>query len=83
MDANGYFYLVGETTAGKLPTTAGVVQPSGAPLGSTGTYVEAYRGFVAKFNPVTSAGGASLAYATYLGGHTRSLKRLHQRHRYR
>ena len=26
------------------------------------------RGFVAKFNPVTTAGGASLAYATYLGG---------------
>jgi len=35
--------------------------------------VEAWRGFVAKFNPVTSAGGASLAYATYLGGHTEAL----------
>ena len=33
-------------------------------------YVQAWRGFIAKFNPVTSAGGASLAYATYLGGQT-------------
>lgn len=73
VDANGYFYLVGETQAGKLPTTAGVVQPSGAPLDGTGVYVLASRGFVAKFTPVTSAGGASLAYATYLGGHTQSL----------
>ena len=57
MDQNGYFYLVGETSASKLPTTAGVIQPTAAPLGSTGTYVEACRGFVAKFSPVTSAGG--------------------------
>jgi uncharacterized protein (TIGR03437 family) len=74
VDAGGYFYLVGETKAGDLPTTAGAYQPTSAPLGSiggsTGTYVEAYRGFVAKFNPVTSAGGVTLAYATYLGGKT-------------
>jgi uncharacterized protein (TIGR03437 family) len=73
VDANGYFYLVGETQAGKLPTTVGVVQPSGAPLDSTGSYLPAWRGFVAKFNPVTSAGGVLLAYATYLGGHTSNL----------
>ena len=30
----------------------------------------AYRGFVAKFNPVTSSAGPTLAYATYLGGNT-------------
>ena len=70
VDANGYFYLVGETQASNLPTTAGVIQPNGAPLGNPATYVQAWRGFVAKFNPVTSAGGASLAYATYLGGKT-------------
>ncbi|HTT61525.1 MAG TPA: SBBP repeat-containing protein [Bryobacteraceae bacterium] len=70
VDANGYFYLIGETQAGKLPTTAGVVQPSGAPLDPTGVYVLADRGFIAKFNPVTSANGVSLAYSTYLGGHT-------------
>jgi uncharacterized protein (TIGR03437 family) len=73
VDANGYFYLIGETMAGKLPTTAGVVQPVGAPLDSTGNYVMADRGFVAKFNPVTASGGASLAYCTYLGGKTASL----------
>ena len=74
VDSNGYFYLVGETMAGKLPTTTGVIQPNGVPLDPTyGVYVQAWRGFVAKFNPVTSAGGASLAYATYLGGHTASL----------
>jgi len=73
VDANGYFYLVGETSAGKLPATAGVIQPSAGPLGSTGTYVEAYRGFIAKFTPVISAGGVSLAYCTYLGGHTEAL----------
>ena len=70
VDANGYFYLVGETKAGKLPTTAGVIQPTGAPLGSTGYYVQADRGFIAKFTPVTFAGGVTLAYATYLGGQT-------------
>jgi hypothetical protein len=72
VDAGGYFYLVGETQAAKLPTTAGVVQFTGAPLGSTGTYLQAHRGFIAKFNPVTSAGGVTLAYCTYLGGQTRN-----------
>jgi hypothetical protein len=71
--ANGYFYLVGETMAGDLPTTAGVIQPTSGPLGSGGTYVEAWRGFIAKFSPVTSKGGVSLDYATYLGGHTEAL----------
>jgi uncharacterized protein (TIGR03437 family) len=93
VDANGYFYLVGETTAGKLPTTAGVVQPTGAPINlAVGDFVQAYRGFIAKFSPVTSAGvvpgcsqdlcndvygasagGVSLVYCTYLGGHTQAL----------
>ena len=41
VDANSYFYLVGETEAGELPTTAGVIQPTSGPLGSGGTYVEA------------------------------------------
>jgi hypothetical protein len=35
VDASGYFYLVGETMAGKLPTTTGVFQPAGAPLDPT------------------------------------------------
>jgi uncharacterized protein (TIGR03437 family) len=70
VDANGYFYLVGETQDGTLPTTVGVVQPSAAPEYSPGSLLYAYRGFVAKFNPVTSTGGVLLAYATYLGGKT-------------
>src|ERR1039457_2160107 len=37
------------------------------------SYVLADRGFVAKFTPVTSAGGASLAYCKYLGGQTANL----------
>ena len=72
VDANGYFYLVGETIAGNLPTTAGVIQPTAAPLDNSGVYVLAYRGFVAKFSPIGSAGGVSLAYATYLGGQTQT-----------
>jgi len=73
VDGTGSFYLIGETEAGRLPTTAGVVQPVGAPLDSAGVHVQAFRGFVAKFSPVTSAGGVSLSYATYLGGHTAAL----------
>ena len=73
VDANGYFYLVGETMAGKLPTTVGVIQPTGGPLDVNGGYQQGWRGFVAKFNPVTSPGGVLLAYATYLGGHTSNL----------
>ena len=74
VDASGYFYLVGETEAGKLPTTTGAYQTTGAPLDPTnGVYVQGFRGFVAKFKPVTTTGGASMAWATYLGGHTANL----------
>jgi uncharacterized protein (TIGR03437 family) len=65
VDRNGFFYLIGETQAINLPTTTGVIQPNRDPPGSL-----AWRGFIAKFNPVTSASGVSLAYATYLGGKT-------------
>jgi uncharacterized protein (TIGR03437 family) len=70
VDQNGYFYLVGETKAGNLPTTAGVIQPVGGGLDPNKVYLQSWRGFVAKFNPVASAGGVTLAYATYLGGQT-------------
>jgi uncharacterized protein (TIGR03437 family) len=70
VDANDYFYLIGNTQGGKLPTTLDVVQPTAGPLGSNGGYLPSWRGFIAKFNPVTSAGGATLDYCTYLGGHT-------------
>jgi len=75
VDASGNFYLAGITNGSALPTTAGVIQPSSGPLynsSNTGNtpMLNALRGFVAKFNPVTAPGGASLAYATYLGGTT-------------
>ena len=67
VDANGNFYLVGHTEAADLPTTAGVIQPTQGPV-YNGRSLYAWRGFVAKFNPVIASGGPSLAYATYLGG---------------
>ena len=70
VDSTGYFYLIGYTQAGRLPTTLGAFQTTGAPLDNTGSNVTAFRGFIAKFNPVTSAEGASLAASTYLGGKT-------------
>ena len=73
IDSSGNFYLVGWTGSPNLPTTAGVIQPTGGPL-RTGdpTNLASTRSFIAKFNPVTATGGASLAYATYLGGQTAS-----------
>jgi hypothetical protein len=75
VDANGNFYIAGTTNEGLLPTTAGVIQPTTGPLGpgamgGNQTIQSGSRGFVAKFNPVTATGGATLAYATYLGGKT-------------
>jgi hypothetical protein len=67
VDANGYFYLIGSTQAGKLPTTPGVVQPTGTPLYAQSNALQSWRSFVAKFYPLMS-GGSALQYATYLGG---------------
>jgi hypothetical protein len=72
VDATGDFYLAGETNGMELPTTAGVIQPTSGPVNSAGEQatIAGIRGFIAKFNPVTTKGGSSLAYATYLGGKT-------------
>jgi hypothetical protein len=72
VDVSGNFYIVGDTNAMFLPTTAGVIQPTTGPETSSDNprMIGAVRGFVAKFNPVTATGGSSLAYATYLGGET-------------
>lgn len=72
VDASGNFYLAGETNGMELPTTPGVIQPTTGPERSASqqNIVAGIRGFIAKFNPVTTAGGSSLAYATYLGGST-------------
>ena len=48
--------------AGKLPTTVGVVSAQRRSSRQQWSYVLASRGFIAKFNPVTSAGGVLLAY---------------------
>jgi uncharacterized protein (TIGR03437 family) len=63
VDALGNFYLVGTTKDAYLPTTSGAFQPS-FPTASGLTAL----GFVAKFSPVSSPGGSSLIYASYLGG---------------
>jgi uncharacterized protein (TIGR03437 family) len=70
VDSNGYFYLIGDTKAGKLPTTLGAFQSASAPLDTSSSFVQAFRGFVAKFNPLASISAGSLAACTYLGGKT-------------
>jgi hypothetical protein len=60
VDASGNFYPAGTSSSNQLPVTPCALQRySGNRLA---------RGFVAKFSPVSSKGGASLIYATYLGG---------------
>jgi hypothetical protein len=70
VDASGNFYLAGETNGMELPITAGVIQPTTGPEFSTTNqnHVAGIRGLIAKFNPVTTKGGTSLAYVTYPGG---------------
>ncbi len=70
VDASGYFYLAGTTQSNQLPVTPGAFQTTfyGNPNPGFGT---SSRGFVAKFNPVSS--GASLFYTTYLGGFNKTL----------
>ena len=68
VDSSGNFYLVGYTVSPNLPTTAGVIEPTAGP--AVEGQLPQDRSFIAKFNPVTATGGASLAYATYLGGQT-------------
>ena len=65
VDSSGYFYLAGTTGSNQLPVTPGAFQTTyyGNPNPGFGTST---RGFVAKFNPVSS--GAALVYTTYLGG---------------
>lgn len=72
VDPTGNFYLAGETNGMELPTTSGVIQPTAGPVNSANEQatIAGTRGFVAKFKPVTTEGGSSLAYATYLGGKT-------------
>ena len=77
VDSSGNFYLVGTTGSNQIPVTPGAFQTTyyGNPKPGFGTST---RGFVAKFNPVSS--GASLAYATYLGGFDTDRGQLSGRH---
>lgn len=61
LDAQANVYLTGETQSDDFPTTAGVVQESPGTRQCIQTCTDA---FVAKI----AAGGASLAYSTYLAG---------------
>ena len=65
VDSSGNFYLAGTTGSNQMPVTPGAFQTTyyGNPNPGFGTST---RGFVAKFNPVSS--GAVMFYATYLGG---------------
>ena len=64
VDASGNFYLAGDTQNNGLPVTAGAFQHY---IGNMNPALSSNsRGFVAKFSPVSS--GATLLYATYLGG---------------
>jgi len=66
LDANGYIDLTGYTEAGRLPTTPGVVQPT-SPLSTANPLaLNSFRGYVAKFYPLSV--GPALVWATYLGG---------------
>jgi uncharacterized protein (TIGR03437 family) len=65
VDPSGNFYLVGTTGNNQLPVTKGAFQTTYYGNNSPG-FSTATRGFVAKFNPISS--GATLAYTTYLGG---------------
>jgi hypothetical protein len=71
VDASGNFYLAGYTNDAYLPTTAGAYEPNALSCGNElpgTTQLGGNCGFVSKFSPVTNANGASLIYATYLGG---------------
>ena len=59
LDSKGLIYIAGQTTSKNL-RTLNAAQPN-----SGGGEVD---GFVAKFNPSATSGGASLVYSTYLGG---------------
>jgi uncharacterized protein (TIGR03437 family) len=67
VDPAGNFYLAGLGQTPNLPTTPNAFQPTGTNNQKNGGVV--YRGFVAKFGPVTGVGaGAPFIYGTYLGG---------------
>jgi len=67
---SGYSILVGETMASNLPTTAGVIQPTGAPLGQPSNLCASLARLHCEVQSRHFGRWASLAYSTYLGGKT-------------
>ena len=60
VDASGFIYVAGRTTATNFPTTTGVFQTANA--GSTDA-------FISKVNPASTVGGAgNLVWSSYIGG---------------
>jgi hypothetical protein len=71
LDSSGNFYLAGYSQDNYLPTTAGSYEPNPLTCGHDDAETTLFGGncgFVSKFSPLSSAGGPSLIYATYLGG---------------
>ena len=68
VDSQNNFYVTANVDGLAVPTTAGVIQPEPNGINTTYNVSDSVRGFIAKFTPVTSAGGPKLAYGTYLGG---------------
>ncbi len=68
VDSQNNFYVTANTDGLAVPTTAGVVQPEPNGIDTAYNVSDSVRGFIAKFTPVTTAGGPKLAYGTYLGG---------------
>ncbi|MGD0630302.1 MAG: SBBP repeat-containing protein, partial [Terracidiphilus sp.] len=68
VDSQNNFYVTANVDGLAVPTTSGVIQPEPNGINTTYNIAESVRGFIAKFTPVTSAGGPKLAYGTYLGG---------------
>jgi len=68
VDSQSNFYVTANTSGLAVPTTPGVVQPEPNGINTTYNISDGVREFVAKFTPVPSNGGPTLAYGTYLGG---------------
>jgi len=71
VDGSGNFYVGGYTKAINFPTTTGAYQKSAGPV-STGSamLIANFRGFVLKFNSLSSNTPATEVYGTYLGSET-------------
>jgi len=68
VDSENNFYVTANVDGLAVPTTHGVIQPEPNGINTTYNVSDSVRGFIVKFTPVTSTGGPTEAYGTYLGG---------------